>query len=311
MMYKRDLCAELNEQGYEPAPSCKAPRMMPPVPKGRPPQPVATIDSIRSEVGLAQHWELDAVICIKADDAFCNEFILNKDMTNCADITALCGFFFDSGVKLNGCRVWKTCFVAEGELSYYMFAVMDTHKGKPFLSWYVSDQLWSCEKEKTLCNKNDPPPHIVAWGTGAHYMVQCHFPYWSKKQCPQISICSLWDQALKTSEQLDQLIAEYGAPPTELQLAENDEVVDLEQVDSGKGKQGDKGKGFGGKGKHNEATHRGGWLPKMAKLCVAVLDQNFGRANQLANQFCENSHTLTSIVEKRHGSSSSSHGGWW
>lgn len=94
MMYKRDLCAELKEQGYIAEPSCKAPRMMPPVPKGRPPQPVATIDSIRSEVGMAQHFELDAVICIKADDAFCNEFILNKDETNCADITSLCVFFF-------------------------------------------------------------------------------------------------------------------------------------------------------------------------------------------------------------------------
>ena len=312
MMFKRDLSAELKQEQETVAEhSAKAQKLMPPVPKGPPPQQ-AGIESVRTGAALAQHFELDAVICIKAEDALCNEFILNKDETNCADITALCGFFFDSGVKLHGCRVWKSAFAGEGEAHYYMFANVDKHKGKDFHSWYVSDQLWSCEKEMNLCNKNPKPPNIVAWGTGAHFMTQCHFPFWSKKPCPQISIISLWDQALKTSEQLDQLIAEYGAPTTELQLTENEEAIEAEQVDTRKGKQGDKGKGHGGKGKHNvEATHRGGWLPKMAKLCVAVLDQNFGRANQLANQFCESSQTLASIVGKRHGSSSSSHGGWW
>ena len=310
-MFKRDLSAELRQEQETVAEhSAKAQKLMPPVPKGPPPQQ-ANIESVRTAATLAQHFELDAVICIRAEDSLCNGYIAAKDEASCADITALGGNYFDTGVKLHGARVWKSAHFDEGESPYYMFANVDKHQGQDFVSWYVADQIWSNEKEMNLCNKNPKPPHIVAWGKGTHFMTECHFPYWQKKVCREVAIVSLWDQALKTSEQLEQLIAEYGSPTTELQLAEPEEAIEAGHVDTGKGKQDAKGKGYGGKGKQKpDATHRGGWLPKMAKLVVAVLDQNFGRAADLANWYCETSQTLANIVDKRNGSSSSSDGGW-
>ena len=310
MMFKRDLSVELKqeEEASIVATSSKAPRLMPPQPKGPPNKQPMSIEVIRDQVSHAYHCELDSVICVKAQDELCNELILNKDESACHELTSLCGNFFDTGSRMHSSRIWKTCYAADGEAHYYMFANIESHKGKAFHSWYVSDMLWSCAEEKAAANKLDPPPVILAWGTGAHYMVQVHFPFWASKKCPQISVCSLWDYALKTSQQLDEVLAHYNAPPVE---PENDDIVDVEQEDWGKGK--GKGKGYaGGKGKQHEGPHRGGWLPKMAKLCMAVMEQNYGRANQLVNQYCESSHTLASIVAKRNGaSSSSSHGGWW
>ena len=78
----------------------------------------------------------------------------------------------------------------------------------------------------------------------------------------------------------------------------------------GKGKQGgNKGKGSGGKGR-DIGPHRGGWLPNIAKLVIAVLEQNIGRAQYLARGYCESSRCLNTIVEKRFSSSSSSTWTW-
>jgi len=52
-------------------------------------------------------------------------------------------------------------------------------------------------------------------------------------------------------------------------------------------------------------------LPKIAKLVIAVLEQNFGRAQYLAKWYCDSSETLKTIVDKRFERSSSSSSGSW
>ena len=273
-MFKRDLSAELAQEQEVVEHTAQSQKLLPPTPKGPPPKQ-ASIETVRAAAAVAEHFELDAVVCIKAEDSLCNGFLASKDADNCHDVTALGGNYFDTGIKLNGARVWKSAHHDSGENPYYMFANVDKHQGKDFVGWFVADQIWGNEKEKAKICK-DMDVSVVAWGRGDHYIKEVHFPYWCKKICKEITVVSLWDQALQTSQQLEELIQEYSAPMPE--QVEADEPIEAEPVATGKGKHGGGGKGWG-KGKYQpDVPHRGGWLPKIAKFVIAVLEQNFVRA---------------------------------
>ena len=108
-MFKRDLSAELKqEQDAVAEHTAKSQKLMTPVPKGPPPQQ-ASIKTVRAVAALAEHFELDAVICIKAEDSLCSGYLASKDADNCHDVTALGGKYFDTGIKLNGARGLEVC----------------------------------------------------------------------------------------------------------------------------------------------------------------------------------------------------------
>ena len=109
------------------------------------------------------------------------------------------------------------------------------------------------------------------------YLKEVNFPFWAKKVRKEIQVQSLWDCALATSHDFQSLIDEYVLAP----VPEPAELVEDEpDVAKGKGKSKGKSKGSKGGGKH-EATRRGGWLPRMAKLCSEVIDDNWGSAKNL------------------------------
>ena len=47
--------------------------------------------------------------------------------------------------------------------------------------WYVADQVWDTEKDKTKLAKQIGDIDILAWGTGESYLKDGHFPFWAKK----------------------------------------------------------------------------------------------------------------------------------
>lgn len=286
MLSKRDLTAELAaEEGASKRlkASAKSKSLVPREPDDMP------VQTLRQHVEQAMHHDLDAVIVIKAADSLCDSVVKQGDRTNVAALDAMVGNFHSTGLLMNGHHVFKSIDDKPGG-AMYAFCSSD--------GWYIADVLFSSDQERAKMKKQlGVTPNVVAWSpAGPSFPVQVHFPYWAGTPCSAITVQPLWDHSLAVAAEYQLLLDEFNLDKPEVASSSG-------AGGAGGGGAGgnDKGKKGKGKGKDKGNPKRGGWLPKVAKLVKAILEEDLGHARRLCDQYMNESPTLNSIIQRSAG----------
>ena len=140
-----------------------------------------------------------------------------------------------------------------------------------------------------ICTKPDPEPDAnrVAWLKGDFPISedgaggQIHVPFWARKRCAALTICSQHAFAELSAQELHQLIAEQSAQAT--------------VEDGGKAPQKKEEKDHG-------AT-RSGWLNKCAKLIEAIDENDWSSVYGLAKEY-KNTETMKRVLDSSGASNS-------
>ena len=178
------------------------------------------------------------------------------------------GLFFNTGLKLNGSKVWKSCFGAP----HTMF-IFKSESG-----WYCSNMVWESEKQLVTLQGKNSQVAIGFWSKAEadehdYPRHALHMPYWRSK--PRLG------SGVKTtleliSEQQEKRHAFVPAAP-------------LDDAASSHGSE--KASGSKGKGGH------GGWLSRCAALINEYQHQRWHEFDRLVETYKSFSQQLRSLLD--------------
>ena len=252
-------------------------------------------DSIRSRVDAANHLELDPVIVITATTECLDKTLAAGDPDLAAGLDALQGCYFSTLVELNGGAIFKSTDPCSSGKSIYIFRSKD--------GWYGADQVFTCEKDKNKLARAGSEVVVLMWAQGDAIPRKIHYPFWSSKAEPGLTVRPLWEFSLDLATEkaeLEETVAGLYAGMQEVLDAGTVEEPEEGADDKDKGK-GDKGKSKGkNQGKNrSDLKSRGGWMPKMASLAAAVCNKDWGYAKRLVDRYCSESETLNTLVTSK------------
>jgi hypothetical protein len=133
-----------------------------------------------------------ATVVVRIGDEAADFYVAQGTREECDDLQSAGGMYFNTGIVSEGNVVWKSVDLIYG-VHFFLF-----RSGR---GWWCADNIWDSKAE------DEVTPKVLLWCEAVEQDLPggVHFPYWSKKIDPSITVMTGYDNMVDMVNEIRKL----------------------------------------------------------------------------------------------------------